>query len=269
MAEEGDRAGINPLVVVPASGVVLALLVGVVALIASRSDEPPRNRQAEAVATARSWLRAWATDNRKEMRRIAVDRAAGLDAVLDDFESSLQPGAIDAEVAPIPVIDGDRATVTYFADIELPGFGTWSYRGSLALADREVRVADSDDTETKWQVVFSPEPIHPALSGGRSLRLARMWAPRGALLMTDDSPLPRVMPWRSIAGTIGPATAERAAELGSYYRTDDVVGQSGLQASFERELAGTPSGEVQVVAGEDVVEVLQAFSGTPGTDVRT
>ena len=270
MAEEGDQTGVSPLVIVVAScAVVLALLVGVIVLVSSGSDEPPRDRPAEAVRTARSWLRSWARDDRKEMRRIAVGRAAGLEAVLEDFESSLQPGAIDAEAAPTAVVDGDRATVPFFAEIELPGFGTWSYRGALELVDREVPVPDSDDTEKKWQVVFSPTTIHPSLVDGRSLRLARMWTARGALLMTDGSPLPGVMPWRSIGGAVGPATRERATELGAYYRTGDVVGQSGLQAGLERELAGTPSGEVQVVAGDDVVEVLQAFSGTAGVDVRT
>jgi hypothetical protein len=270
MAEEDDSDDINPLVIVVAScAVVLALLIGVIVLVSSGSDEPPRDRPAEAVATARSWLQAWARGDRKAMRSIAAGRDSTLDAVLEGFESSLQPGAIDAEAAPTAVIDGDRATVTFFADVELPGFGTWSYRGSLELADREVRVPDSDDTEKKWQVVFSPATLHPALVDGRSLRLARMWTRRGALLMTDGAPMPGTMPWRSVVGTVGPAETEQARALGAYYRAGDVVGQSGLQAGFEHQLAGTPSGEVQLMAGDDVVEVLQAFSGTAGIDVRT
>jgi hypothetical protein len=270
MAEEDEPDGVNPLVIVVASClVVLALLVGVIALVGSGSNEPPRDRPGEAIETARGWLQAWANDDRKVMHQMSVGKAPTLDAVLDDFRSALQPGAIDAEAAPTALVDGDRATVAFFADVELPGFGTWSYRGSLALVDGEVRIPDSDDTEKKWQVAFSPATVHPALVDGHSLRLSRMWSPRGTLLMTDGSPLPKVMPWRSIAGTVGPATADGARAFGEYYRPGDVVGQSGLQAGFEHELAGTPAGEVQVVAGDQVVEILQAFSGTPGTDVRT
>jgi cell division protein FtsI/penicillin-binding protein 2 len=77
------------------------------------------------------------------------------------------------------------------------------------------------------------------------------------------------MPWRSIVGTTGPATAEQVRDLGAYYRAGDVVGQTGLQESLEHELAGTPAGEVQVVEGDRLVQVLQSFSGKPGADVRT
>ena len=270
MAEEDDPAGINPLVVVLTScAVLLALFVGIIAIARSGSDGPPRNRPAEAVATARSWLRAWAKDDRKAMRRLVAAKAQTLDAVMDGFRSALQPGTIDVEPATIPVIDGDTATVAFYADVELPGFGMWSYRGSLTLADTEVKIADSDDTEKKWRVAFSPATVHPALVEGRSLRLARTWMPRGAVLMTDGSPFPGMMPWRSIAGTTGPATEQRATELGEYYRAGDVIGQTGLQSGFEHELAGTPAGEVQVVAGDEVLEVLQSYSGKAGADVRT
>src|SRR5207248_761656 len=101
------------------------------------------------------------------------------------------------------------------------------------------------------------------------LRFARNWSKRGALVMSDGSPIPTTMPWRSIVGTVGPASADQARQYGPYYRAGDVVGQSGLQATAEQVLAGTPEGELQIVAGGRVVQVLQSYPDKPGADVHT
>jgi cell division protein FtsI/penicillin-binding protein 2 len=42
-----------------------------------------------------------------------------------------------------------------------------------------------------------------------------------------------------------------------------------LQESLEHDLAGTPAGEVRVMEGDRLVQVLQSFSGKAGADVRT
>jgi cell division protein FtsI/penicillin-binding protein 2 len=56
---------------------------------------------------------------------------------------------------------------------------------------------------------------------------------------------------RVLLGTVGPVTADDLKELGAPYQTGDQVGHgNGLEAAFERRLAGTPSGEVRL-AGKD------------------
>ena len=74
-----------------------------------------------------------------------------------------------------------------------------------------------------------------------------------------------------VLGRFDEVTAERLAELGPPYVVGDSVGLSGLEANFERRLAGAPSGEVRTVdvATEERVRTLFQFTGTPPDPVRT
>jgi cell division protein FtsI/penicillin-binding protein 2 len=79
---------------------------------------------------------------------------------------------------------------------------------------------------------------------------------------------------RMLLGSVGPVTADDLKELGAPYQTGDVTGHgNGLEAAFERQLAGTPSGEVRLVGGggEDgeAAKVLHRFAGKDGQPVET
>ncbi len=73
-----------------------------------------------------------------------------------------------------------------------------------------------------------------------------------------------------VLGRFDEVTAERLTELSDPYLAGDAVGLSGLEANFERQLAGAPSGEVRTVdaAGKTVRSLFQ-FPGTPPQAVRT
>jgi cell division protein FtsI/penicillin-binding protein 2 len=73
-----------------------------------------------------------------------------------------------------------------------------------------------------------------------------------------------------VVGTLGPITSQELKALGAPYDDTSVVGQSGLQASKERTLAGAPSTHIDVEdAGGDPVKLLASFAGHPGSAVRT
>jgi cell division protein FtsI/penicillin-binding protein 2 len=74
-----------------------------------------------------------------------------------------------------------------------------------------------------------------------------------------------------IVGTTHEATADDLKRLGAPYQTGDVVGASGIEQTYERRLAGTPSGAVQLVDAKShkVVTVLHAFKGVPSEPVAT
>jgi hypothetical protein len=73
-----------------------------------------------------------------------------------------------------------------------------------------------------------------------------------------------------VIGSLGPVTAEQLQDLGAPYDATSTVGQTGLEASQERALAGTPSTHVEVHnSAGDTVERLTTFDGRPGTAVRT
>jgi cell division protein FtsI/penicillin-binding protein 2 len=120
-------------------------------------------------------------------------------------------------------------------------------------------------------VRWTPAVLHPQLTDGRRFDRARRFAPRAGLLDAAGAPLDARDPDLStIAGTVGEATSEQAAALGAPYRAGDTVGQSGLQAAFERRLAGEPASELRVVdGGGAVVETLLQTPGGPPQPVQT
>jgi cell division protein FtsI/penicillin-binding protein 2 len=73
-----------------------------------------------------------------------------------------------------------------------------------------------------------------------------------------------------VIGTIGPITAEQLKQLGSPYDASSVVGQSGLQASQEKTLAGTPTTHIAIdnSVGTPIVP-LATFPGTNAKSVLT
>jgi cell division protein FtsI/penicillin-binding protein 2 len=73
-----------------------------------------------------------------------------------------------------------------------------------------------------------------------------------------------------VLGRTGEITAERLEELGQPYRRGDAVGLSGIEAAYETQLAGTPSGDIQVADDEgEVVEVLDRIEGQEPQPVAT
>jgi cell division protein FtsI/penicillin-binding protein 2 len=75
---------------------------------------------------------------------------------------------------------------------------------------------------------------------------------------------------RALIGTVAPATAEQLERLGAGYATGDQVGQWGLQARFERRLAGTPDRRVVMRSAEGVAfETLFERDGRSGRSLRT
>jgi cell division protein FtsI/penicillin-binding protein 2 len=73
-----------------------------------------------------------------------------------------------------------------------------------------------------------------------------------------------------VLGTTGPVTAERLAQLGPPYVTGTVVGLSGLEGAFERQIAGSPSADIQLLdAAGSVVATLDHFDGSQPQPVNT
>jgi cell division protein FtsI/penicillin-binding protein 2 len=73
-----------------------------------------------------------------------------------------------------------------------------------------------------------------------------------------------------VLGRTGEITAELLDELGPAYAVGDQVGLTGLEAQFERELAGTPSGEVQIVdENDEPADVLDRIEGTEPEPLAT
>ena len=76
---------------------------------------------------------------------------------------------------------------------------------------------------------------------------------------------------RMLLGSVGPVTADDLKELGAPYQTGDETGHgNGLEAAFDRQLAGSPSGEVRLAGNDgEAVKVLQRFAGEDGQALET
>jgi cell division protein FtsI/penicillin-binding protein 2 len=73
-----------------------------------------------------------------------------------------------------------------------------------------------------------------------------------------------------IVGTVGAVTAQELKNLGGAYNAESVVGQTGLEASAERQLAGTPAATASVVTAAGAhVATLATRPGKAGTPVKT
>ncbi len=73
-----------------------------------------------------------------------------------------------------------------------------------------------------------------------------------------------------LVGTLGPVTAQELQSLGGAYSAQSVVGQSGLEAANERQLAGAPDVTVAVASAKGTrVATLATLPGHAGTPVQT
>ena len=73
-----------------------------------------------------------------------------------------------------------------------------------------------------------------------------------------------------LVGGVGPVTAQELATLGSDYDSSSLVGQTGLESGYEKQLAGKPGGQVELVGPSGTAtQTLATFSPQPGTDVAT
>jgi cell division protein FtsI/penicillin-binding protein 2 len=73
-----------------------------------------------------------------------------------------------------------------------------------------------------------------------------------------------------VVGTLGPITAQELRTLGPPYEVGDMVGQTGIEQAYERQLAGTPGAVVRVTDGSgNTVAIVGRFRAHPGTAVQT
>lgn len=76
---------------------------------------------------------------------------------------------------------------------------------------------------------------------------------------------------RAVLGTMGDATAQSLANAGPYASKADQVGSFGLQALYQKQLAGKPRGRIELIrrSTDAVLETIHSWEQVPGTPVRT
>ncbi len=243
---------LGPLLVAAALAFVAGAAVG-------GGGEDPRQ------ATARAFTAAWAEGDYAAMRalltpeaqrRVSVERFAGAYsraakvATLSRLTAG-RPGEPQGDTVAVPVVLRTRL------------FGTLSGRIALPIVELE------DATAVDWR----PYLVHPGLRRGETLSRTTTLPPRAAIQARDGTPLAEGEARLSdlgalaseIAGRVGPAPPERAAELARRGVPPGApVGISGLEREFDAELTGRPGGELR--AGD---RVLASAAARRGSAVRT
>ena len=121
-------------------------------------------------------------------------------------------------------------------------------RAAAVAAIADATGADARALERSIEAASRPENFVPAIT----VRLSefepirrRLDPIRGITFGERQLPLAPTREFaRAVLGTVGPVTAEQLEKLGAPYAVGDNVGQSGLEARFERRLAGTPERRV-------------------------
>ncbi|GAA0637758.1 penicillin-binding transpeptidase domain-containing protein [Sporichthya brevicatena] len=101
---------------------------------------------------------------------------------------------------------------------------------------------------------------------------SKIEAVNGAVIVRDTLTLAPTRQFaREVLGTVGNATPNALANAGPAASDEDSVGLFGLQALYQKQLAGRASGRIDLIdvdSGEPV-ETLIEFVGVPGTPVHT
>ena len=248
----------------------VAVVFGVLALV-GYDDERAQGELVERIPpeehvgeVARAWLDAWAAGDVDAMVELAAEPPADLAEKVASFRDGLRITAL--RVSPrTPSVQAGSATVEVDAAADLEAVGTWTYTGRLQLVLPEDTESDAD-----WRVVWSREALHPALTEGRRLRVARVLAPRAPLLAADGTPLtgegaaPTPALAAQLVGRVGAREEDGRGRLAG-----DRAGLSGLEAAFDAELGGGATADVEVVEGDTVVDVVGHVDGAPPQPVRT
>jgi cell division protein FtsI/penicillin-binding protein 2 len=199
--------------------------------------------------TAQRFAAAWQAGDKA---RMTAELAAPRDLSLyDKLRKSLGVESTRVTLGQ-PRESDDRATVPYTVTHNLKNLGEWTYEGELAL-----KVADRH-----WKVDWSPAAVHPKLTSQADFSLKRKWPERASIVDADGNRIDTGEVGGSVQQLVGfldKATKKDVQRLGPGYEPGQAIGRGGLQQTFEKRLAGTPTTEIK--AGGTTLETIEGEEG--------
>ncbi len=144
--------------------------------------------------------------------------------------------------------------------------------GNLTL-----RYSSKDD---RWAVAWTRGALWPGIKGARGFSVTYKWPPRARIVDRDGRVLARgvglgrTYPYGPVGGStvghLGKVSADRPAELPSYYEKGTLVGASGIEGAYNARLAGTPLQRLQVTGrGGKKLATLGTKHGRAGRPVHS
>ncbi len=189
----------------------------------------------------------------------------------------LQAGQRLAVVTTMPgraqLLDSAGVPLVPVSDVDVVGVRPGQLADPASTADALADATGLDDQEIYGTIIAAPDSsflpllnLQPAAYQRLSAQLRRipglMVTQRKERLFGSIAPL--------VTGSVGTEMAPLLRADGMPYRPGTTVGLAGLQMTFQRLLAGTPSTEVVVQnAAGRVVSVLRSWPGSAGKPVQT
>jgi cell division protein FtsI/penicillin-binding protein 2 len=226
---------------------LLALFAG---LIAGGRHVPPEHR------TVAAFARAWDDGNREAMYALLSDAARGR-TTRERFERTYREAAETITLERVRTGTPRGTTVPIVLETRLFG----DLQGELAVPTGEREDADPG---VDWRAAL----VYPGLRQGEKLRRETTLPERATIQARDGTPLARGPERTSdlgplaaeIAGRIGPAPPERAAELEALgIPPGAAIGLTGLEREFDTRLRGTPGGTLY--AGDRILAQRKPIRG--------
>ncbi|MEV5410087.1 penicillin-binding transpeptidase domain-containing protein [Thermopolyspora sp. NPDC052614] len=213
--------------------------------------------------TAERFVQAWSKGDTAAMRAQLGERAPNFAPTYDRLAKDLRVKSTEVRITGVTTTGDDRAKAAYSATLAIGDAGRWTYQGSIDL-----KVEDR-----RWTVDWTPKAVHPRLDGTNRLALKTTWPERAAITDSGGGRIDQGDVGGSVqqlVGYVDKADAKDAARLGAPYKQGDPIGKAGLQATFQKRLAGTPSTAIQLVGADGKsAETLDTLKGAEGESVRT
>jgi hypothetical protein len=255
-ARRGNRRARTTRLAPLGAAALIAFAAG--AAVGSGAGDPRRE-------TAQEFTEAWTRGDYVDMHAMLTPEArqrVPLERFAESYRRAARVATLSSVSAGRPDEPSDD-TVAVPVVLRTRIFGTLSGRVALPVVEGE------DGPAIDWR----PYLVHPGLRRGEPLTRETTMPPRAAIQARDGTPLAEGDARLSdlgalaseIAGRVGPAPPERAAELARRGVPPGApVGLTGLEREFDMELSGRPGGELR---GGD--RVLASVAPQPGRAVRT
>lgn len=236
-------------------GSVAALALGV-GIVLGATHVPGEQRVVERFG------QAWERGDHAAMRALTTGAPD-----VETFTAAYRSSADTATATEVDVGEPVREGEAYALPVTVTTTAFGDVRGTVSL----VLDGDGEEARIRW----AEHLTFPGLVPGIVLERTTALPPRAAILARDNVALaegPARAPAEelagiasSIVGSLGPIPPEDAEDLArAGYPADAQVGLSGLERVFERELAGTPGGELRAGGA-----VLARTEPRPAEPVRT
>ncbi len=258
------RGALLPLIALMASS--CALGAGVEPIATTTTTSPPstttttiasglsQEDRAAAAAAAADYLGAWAAFDWELAEQFVSGSPPGFAATHQAWVAGLGATAVSFSVGDVsPADEGAGARVAFTGAVALAGAGTWEYEGSVPVLRAEAR----------WLVDWSPRVLHPSLEEDDTLRVARTWSTRGAVLAVDGRPIAAEQAVKEIGVVPGQvedldallAALEELAGIDPAAALDEIEGP-GVQPDWFVPVGTVPAGEYPMLS-----ETLEALDG--------